>query len=304
MTILTLLEELLGPAKQYPSGENYFTCPVCNNKQKKFAVNQSNLLWHCWHCNARGNIKSLFRVLKVSPAVYKRYAKILGEELPGWRKNSSIVQSKQEISLPDEYKPLWEKKNTYPYRNAVAYLQSRGMTAEDVLRYRIGYCETGLYANRVIIPSYDYNNVLNYFTARSFYPGGMKYKNPPVSKNVVCFENMVDWSEAVILCEGMFDAISIRRNAIPMLGKTLPKLLENRLVENKTKKVVVFLDVDAHTDAMKLEHHLRQYGIDVNVVLSEKKDASEIGFDESWRLIGEAKKTGFKELIVGRLGNI
>ncbi len=34
---------------------------------------------------------------------------------------------------------------------------------------------------------------LNYFLARSFYESGLKYKNPPVSKNVIVFENQINW---------------------------------------------------------------------------------------------------------------
>jgi hypothetical protein len=27
----------------------------------------------------------------------------------------------------------------------------------------------------------------------------MKYKNPPVTKNIVCFENMVNWNDQIIV---------------------------------------------------------------------------------------------------------
>ena len=37
------------------------------------------------------------------------------------------------------------------------------LTKEDIIRYNIGYCDTGMYSNRIIIPSYDRDNRLNYF---------------------------------------------------------------------------------------------------------------------------------------------
>ena len=55
----------------------------------------------------------------------------------------------------------------------------------DVIRYGMGYCEEGLYANRIIVPSYSSDGELNYFVGRDIYEGGMKYKNPPVSKDIV-----------------------------------------------------------------------------------------------------------------------
>jgi len=181
------------------------------------------------------------------------------------------------LYLPHEYQPLWKTQKSYAYLNAISYLKHRGIRSDDILRYRMGYCETGPYAGRIIVPSYDHTNQLNYFTARSFYDGGMKYKNPPVTKNIVCFENMVNWKDQIILCEGMFDAISLRRNAIPLLGKTIPKNLEKALLQNKVKNVIIFLDEDAQSDAMKLEQYLKQYEIHVSVVLTKGKDASDIG---------------------------
>ena len=169
------------------------------------------------------------------------------------------------------------------------------------MRYRIGYCEEGPYSGRVIVPSYDSNNQLNYFTARSFFEGGMKYKNPPVTKNIVAFENLINWNEPVILCEGMFDAIALRRNAIPLLGKTLPKVLERTLLENKVKEVVIFLDNDARDDAVKMEQRLQQYGIATKLVITGEKDASQMGFEESWKAIDAAEQTEFKQFITQRL---
>jgi DNA primase len=168
----------------------------------------------------------------------------------------------------------------------------------------MGFCETGTYAGRIIVPSYDCTNQLNYFTARSFYEGGMKYKNPPVTKNIVCFENMVNWKDQIILCEGMFDAISLRRNAIPLLGKTLPKNLEHALLQNKVNNVVIFLDEDAQSDAMRLEQYLKQYEMDVSVVLTKGKDASDMGFETAWEEISKSRSTNFKEYIEQRLLNI
>ncbi len=35
------------------------------------------------------------------------------------------------------------------------------------------------------------------------------------------FEIFINWNSPIIRCEGMFDAISIKRNAIPLLGKNI-----------------------------------------------------------------------------------
>jgi len=298
MMILSLLQEILGPYQQQRD-EYLFSCPFCHHHKKKLSINIATNKWKCWICGSKGgHILWLLKKLNVSKDLLQRFKDELGEvDLHKFK----ITTSETTLRLPPEYKPLWKPEKSYQYYHAITYLKNRGITSDDILRYRIGYCTEGAYANRIILPSYDRNNHLNYFTGRLFYDEGMKYKNPPVSKNVICFENMVDWSEPVILCEGMFDAIALRRNAIPLLGKTLPKTLEHTLLQQKVSKVIIFLDEDAKTEALKLENHLRQYDMDVSMVLTSGKDASEMGFEMAWQEIEGARKTNFKEFIEQRL---
>jgi DNA primase len=301
MTILTLLQQILGIYTQQ-ADEYLFHCPFCHHAKKKLSVNISNNKWKCWTCGSKGgHIIWLLKKLNISKELIQQFKQVLGDEdIKIYKATTADIK----LFLPLEYKPLWKSEKSYSYLNAISYLKNRGVRTDDILRYRMGYCETGPYAGRIIVPSYDSNNQLNYFTARSFYEGGMKYKNPPVTKNIVCFENMVDWNDQIILCEGMFDAISLRRNAIPLLGKTIPKNLEQALLQNKVKNVVIFLDEDAQSDAMKLEQHLKQYDMNVSVVLTKGKDAADMGFETAWEEISNSRSTTFKEFIGQRLLNI
>ena len=300
MTILTLLAEILGSYTQQKD-EYLFACPFCHTSKKKLSINITSNKWKCWICGSKGgHIIWLLKKLNISKGLLLKFKEVLGDvDFKKFKTTTSEVT----LHLPVEYKPLWKVDKSYQYLHAIRYLKNRGITSDDILRYRIGYCTEGSYANRIILPSYDTNNHLNYFTARLFYEDGMKYKNPPVTKNIICFENMVDWSEDIILCEGMFDAISLRRNAIPLLGKTIPKNLEKALLQNKVKNVIIFLDEDARADALKLEQHLKQYNMNVSIVLTSGKDASEMGFDIAWKEIANAHSTNFKEYIEQRLLN-
>jgi DNA primase len=301
MIILTLLQELLGNYTQQKD-EYLFACPFCHTHKKKLSINVINNKWKCWVCGSKGgHIIWLLKKLNVSKDLLQRFKSEFKEEDFNRYKSTTVEAT---LQLPVEYKPLWKVEKSYPYYHAISYLKERGITSHDILRYRMGFCTEGTYANRIILPSYDRNNHLNYFTARLFYEDGMKYKNPPVSKNIICFENMVDWNEPIVLCEGMFDAITLRRNAIPLLGKTLPKTLEKEILQQKVSKVIIFLDEDARTDALKLEQQLTQYGIDTSVVLTKGKDANQMGFETAWNEINAAKPTNFKELIQHRLMNV
>ena len=70
----------------------------------------------------------------------------------------------------------------------------------------------------------------------------MKYKNPPIPKDIIGFDLYIDWSQPIVLCEGVFDAIAIKNNSIPLFGKTiLPKLFE-KILTKKVKHIIISLD--------------------------------------------------------------
>ena len=87
-------------------------------------------------------------------------------------------------------------------KQAWNYLRkNRGLTMDDVYKYNLGYCEYGNYKNMVIIPSYDENGHLNFFTGRSFEKDPYrKYRNPEASRDIVPFELFINWEVTVGTC--------------------------------------------------------------------------------------------------------
>jgi len=142
------------------------------------------------------------------------------------------------------------------YKHMLRYMVNRGITMSDITKHNIGYCESGMYGGRIIIPSYDENNRINYFIARSYLNNTkMKYKNPQAQKEIIIFnEKLIDWNETVYIVEGAFDSIFIP-NAIPMLGKFMSEHLFNKLYNN-AKKIIIVLDPDAYNDQERLYHRL------------------------------------------------
>ena len=166
----------------------------------------------------------------------------------------------------------------------------------------MGFCSSGGYSNRVIIPSYDEAARLNYFLARDIFPNSkFKYKNPPMSKDMIGFEMYINWNEPIVLCEGVFDAIAIRNNAIPLLGKFLSKTLLKKLAGKKPRKVYVALDTDAKKDSIKLVKFLMDSGINTYLLEMNGKDPSELGFKRFWNIIKNTKQSKFSDIIKGRL---
>lgn len=292
--LLYLLDEILGPHQTHTGGEFYWMCPFCHHHKPKLAINLNKGAWHCWVCNASGKkLISLFKKIDCTKEQITQLVQLTNEDI---KIPDQYVSG--HLALPPEYHPLWKPLNRIDYKHAIQYLTQRGITAHDILRYQLGYCPDGTYANRIIIPSYDEHGKLNYFVGRSFYDSdGLKYKNPKVSKNIIGFEYHINWKYPIILCEGVFDAIAIKRNAIPLLGKTIPTSVLSKIIEHQVKDVYLALDNDAMKQTTRMASHLIKDGINVHIVELNDKDPSQIGFIHMNELIKNARPLSFTELI-------
>jgi DNA primase len=298
--LLALLQKVLGEGKIVSKDEAMFVCPFSHHRKPKLAVNLSTQRWQSWiDTNAKGrSIFSLFKRLQVPSNYFDELSRIV--KLP---KSSQTQETKEEyVSLPYEYKRLTETHTDFSYAKAMKYLKNRGIESYDIERYDIGYCDKGDYAGRIIVPSYDADNKLNYFLARDFTGNAyLKYKNPPVSKDVVVFENQIDFSEPLILCEGVFDAMAIRRNAIALLGKNIPNKLKMRLIQHGVKEVSIVLDNDAFKNALYLSESLMNDNIKVRLVRMGSEDAADLGFKKVIERIRSTDILDFGQLMQQKL---
>lgn len=304
LQIITILDSALGVGSSLKGNEQAHHCPFCNHHKKKLQVNLDTQRWHCWVCDSKGrSIYSLLRKLNVDARDLNRVRDVYGDE-PEYDSKEEFVAK---LQLPKEFKQLYFKpKGVNPYYNlAIHYLTKRNITHADIVKYNIGYCEDGLYSGRVIIPSYDDNGELNYFVARSFYEDEkMKYKNPPISRDVIVFDNMINWNEPITLVEGVFDSFSVKRNVIPLLGKFLLNKLKNKIMEKGVKDVTIMLDSDAVDDSTKHTEWFQKNGIKVRNVIPTDKDAGEMGFQKVNEILKSAKETSWEDLMMAKLNNI
>ena len=303
MKIINLLNRVIGNNGRLlkKANEYMYWSPFTSHHKPKLQINIKTGKWHCWISNQGGhNLFQLFKKLNANREQYEELGEIVGKPAYSLSSNSSKVKDKI-LRLPKEFKPLWKSGSSIIKRHSDVYLSNRSVTKGDIIRYGMGYCEEGLYNNRIIIPSYDSNGELNYFVGRDIYSGGMKYKNPPVSKNVIGFDLFINWDEPIVLCEGVFDAMAIKRNAIPLFGKTVPRLLMKKIYEKCVKSIYILLDRDAIKDSIKMIDDFMKNGIDVYFVNLEEGDPSDVGFEKTINLIKETKRTSFSDLMRMRL---
>lgn len=301
--LLKLVESVLGHGIPKSRNNYAFKCPNgCHPTKHKLEVNLENQHYGCWVCKSHKNgyagkkISSLLKKTKQPYIKFIKLKKILNETFIYNDQNSEYVKD-EIISLPYEFKYL----NTITSsdivgRHALNYLRRRGLTKEDILKYNIGYCETGKYTKCIIIPSYDENNNLNYFISRSFDPDSyMKYIMPPFNKNIVFNENMINWDLPITICEGVFDAIAIKRNSIPLLGKFFSKKLLQKIITSSVQKIYVALDNDALKDSVKICEYLMNEGKEVYFVNMVEKDPSALGFYKFNNIIQQTQPLSYSD---------
>lgn len=294
------LENVLGKSKRTAKGNRSFHCPFCQHRKPKLEIKvvdspDGSNPWQCWVCGTKGRtIRSLLKHLNLTRTEAESILQYVkrGEE--------QEESTKKIVRLPEEFESLELAPHSSVYANRVRkYLYARGLTDIDFVRYGIGYCMSGKYADRVIIPSYDENNILNYFVARSLNSGAyLKYINPDVNKSdIIVFENLVNWDEPIILCEGVFDAMAIRRNAVPLLGQNISPALMKKIITSSCPDIYITLDRDAVKRALKHCETFLNMGKRVFFVEPSEKDPSEEGFRKFTEQVQQAKELTFSSLI-------
>ena len=268
-----ILQDVLGNSYK-TRDELLFHCPFCKHHKKKLSVNLDKSVFKCWVCDTKGGISYL---VKRFGTINNRHDwELLNQEIDMSSIETIFAENNDEVKevvdLPKQYLCLARRDLPYSAKEALSYLMSRGIPKSDILYYKMGYCDTGKYRKRIIIPSFDESGDCNYFSARTYGTDWLKYKNPPSTKNIIFNDLLVDWDSPITLVEGAFDAIKIK-NSIPILGSTLnenTKLFKK--IATKQPKVYLGLDKDALTKSLQMIFSMLEYGIDVYFLDTTKID--------------------------------
>jgi hypothetical protein len=302
--LVTLVNSVLGSGKTTARNNYAYHCPFCHHAKPKLEVNltenrEGKNPWHCWACDIRGtSIYSLFKQINVAPEKLQEVSSLVKTS-----KSISETRVVSTVALPPEFIGLDNVDSSdLMARHALAYLKNRHVGKYDILKYNIGYCKEGAYKNMIIIPTYDANGKVNYFTARSFEKNPyVKYKNPSASRDVIPNEHLVNWKIQILICEGLFDAMAIKRNAIPLLGKNIQSNLMKKIVTSLVDKIYIALDRDAVKQALRFCEMLLAEGKEVYLVDLQDKDPSEMGFKNFTKLIQNTVPLTYYDLMERKL---
>ena len=304
-----ILKRTLGSS--YRSGEELlFTCPKCKHHKKKLSVNVALDKFKCWVCEFAGrSVRPLVRSYGNSQLLNEWDA--LGEAQIDICSFDNLFDAKVEeigekVCLPVEFETL-TGKTTSTASPAKRYLLDRGITQQDIVRWKMGYCSHGEFENRIIIPSFSSEGELNYFVARSYNGNWKKYMNPQASRDIVFNELMIEWDSDIVVVEGVFDAVIAGTNSIPLLGSQLrekSKLFQK--IVNHSPKVFLALDPDVEKKSAKMIKKLLTYGVEVaKIKIKPYSDVGEMSKEEFQRRKEAATplSTSFGDYFSYLLGN-
>jgi len=288
-------------------------CPKCSkpgSPKKKLVINLEKGMYHCWVCGLKGrNVIRVVKMVSLSAAEHPAFKK--------WAKNSKFsLEGKldetfvEKLKIPKGFRLLGDNilAKDPDIRAAVKYCRSRGLTDREIWKYRLGTCTISNFRRRVIIPSFDDEGALNYYSGRSIDPENkFKYLNAKVSKKDVIFNELnIDWAQELVLVEGPFDLMKVRSNVGCLLGSHLPEdsLLFKQIVKRQTP-VLLSLDNDAINKMHNIAKVLTSYGVRVRYVcLPSGRDVGDMKLGEFEDIAKSAVNWNYSHQLFSKIGEI
>jgi phosphoribosyl-ATP pyrophosphohydrolase len=298
-------------------------CPFCNNPNQhklKMILNLEKGVYHCWVCNSKGT--SIPWVIKrLSSQHYDKSLEYFPNRnqtlsdnewtaiLQGLSDEATFSQPIIQVDLPNGFELCVSNLNSRnpDVRDVVNYLTKRGCSEHKMWMLRFGVSRDSNFHRMLIIPSFNADGDLNYYTCRKIDAGttdGTKYKNCEVSKKSIIFnELLIDWKQPLTLVEGPLDLLKTNDNATCLLGSSLAKdsALFKKIVENKTP-VILALDEDAYQKAVRIAQDLMYYDIEVKMMdTSAAKDVGDMSVEMFQEYYNLACKIEADDLLLSKI---
>lgn len=303
-----LIEAALEESRPSSTGWRRANCPLCLTRgeptpdtKASWGINVTNGKWHCFRCHAKGALERLYN--GDEDVQYIPRAIVAEENMP--------LHPDEYMEPPESWEPLDSEdgRESLVYKPARDYLLARGVSWDTIRDARIGVCDNGYYAQRIVTPvlARHSDNWIG-FIARTYLTGEdlaratrraeregrtfLRYAYPKWPTRGLCLLNEraldVETDEPLIAVEGKFSAFPYWPNVCAFLGK--PTSSQIALLGRVRKRpIAVVLDGDAWEEGFATAMQIQLLGARAGYVrLPPKTDPAE-GIDPEW-LREEARK--------------
>lgn len=289
-------------------------CPHCETDQKVWVLLQDKSdgtarrgAWLCYKCDESGaDVRSLLQWLEQCTKLQAyqliadgmddrsdrtRIREVVLDALDGleggagtWQEEPLVRQDlPREFELLDEYAPL----------RVQHYAIGRGISMKRAYRYAVGYCLSGYFRRRLVVPVVFEGDVA-FFVARYMRakpPHGIKktiYPKGSQVRRVLFNYDRAKREDRIIIVEDVFSAMHVGRSAVATFGTSMSAHQLELLLDTQAQEVVVLWDHDAIDKAHKLAARLSEFWSVRVVELPDSRDPDETPRRELLRLISEA----------------
>jgi len=171
-----------------------------------------------------------------------------------------IEEEKDSVSLilPEGLKFFNEGKIGIIGKKAYNYLKKRKIEEEKIMKLGYIYNEESEYNNSIFIPFYE-NGEIVYFITRDFTGESyLRYKNPHGLDSKKFLYNIDNLGETIIICEGVFDALSIDNpQATCLLSADLGKDQAKKIFNIVSPKNIIFVPDNDETGERTLQNNIK-----------------------------------------------
>jgi len=308
---INFFESIFGHGKLSGNGINFdVRCPICapsDVTKKKLSIRTDDDRCHCWVCGWKSRTLAPLLRKYSTQTQFNAYRVMIGESGNSSELVTGAAEDTKKLVLPSDFQLLVFAPENDPDVKAIwRYLYSRGLDEKDAWYFKFGISSEHRWKRRLIIPSFDHEGKLNYFTARAIDKDKKpKYDNPDVDKNPIIFNEInIDWSKRLVLCEGPLDLVKCPENSTSLLGSDLDERHEifNKILLNSTP-VALALDGDMwNKKTPKISKKLQEYDIS-NVVVDVRPwgDPGSMSKAEFEIALSEAKPLSWQDNILNRI---
>jgi DNA primase len=290
-----------------------YCCPICNDYKQRLFFHPTKKVVKCHNCDyANSVITFMADYFSISwndaLKIYREYDgyeialpdSIQDEIYQRLLTMPEIITEKYMYPLPEEFILVEEAKGKTG-RKVIEYLRGRGVTLDMCQRYYIGYCEEGIYADRIIMTDFEQSELV-YWQARTILPTPKtkamkklfrKVLNPSLTdeqkeqgiiavdkSDVVSNIDFILETGMAVLCEGRMDAYTLLDYGGCLHGKSMSDAQFMKLVRNKDKiqTIAVMMDGDAFSSTLSIANRLYKHFDEVLVCkLPNDADPNSLG---------------------------
>lgn len=308
------IKELFNDVKLNGLRNEYITsCPFCG-KDKHFYVSVSHLSFSCKKCGEEGGV---YKLLSHFGKQYLFQGATI-EIVDKLETIKSINENEEdEIELIDlpviKMPPGWKLSNSN-------YLRGRGITDEDISRYRFGRTKLiEKYRGFVLLPVYDNGSIrgfLGRYENKKPPAGVLRYNNSErtdFSKLLFGFDEIITGNtKTVIIVEGIFDKIAVDKilnlheedvvKCVCSFGKKISPYQMAKLRSKCIVNVILLFDYDAIKQIKQYAFELDKYFFTSITFASNHKDIDEYPVGEAIEVFNKLYRP--KEFYYNVIGKI